>query len=132
MLFSAGVAHAGPSPNQQGQTYGEASSKLGGLGYAVKVAATVGDGLPQDKCIVVGQRDSKSAFSNDISAVLVSLDCNAAVASGINSGRSAGSPEGRKAKEDAANKAWRETPDGQQWCISTKKQHPDWFPLPGC
>ena len=59
--------------------------------------------------------------------VFLSLDCTAAVASPGHPGNSAGSPEGRAAKNEALAEDWRQnTPDGQKWCADTKRAHPDW------
>jgi hypothetical protein len=63
--------------------------------------------------------------------VLLSLNCNAVVASAGDAGNSAASPSGQKAKKEQAAEAWRATLDDHAWCMQVK-QHPNWFPIEGC
>jgi hypothetical protein len=133
ILFSTGVACAQGSPSVSGKKFSEASATLQGAGYTVKVSAVVGDRLPQTDCVVTGQSDSAppafgpSQFNaGKDKTVLLSLNCNAAVASATDAGNSAASPEGQATKKDQKDVEWQRTPDGQKWCEDTKAQHPEW------
>ena len=130
-LFS--VADAQGSPSVSGKKYSEASATLSKAGYAVKVSTMVGDQLPQSDCVVTSQQDSlppsygPSQFDAEKGkTVLLSLNCNAVLASAGEAGNSAASPGGRAAKEVQANVEWQRTPEGQAWCAQAKQQHPDW------
>jgi hypothetical protein len=132
-VFDAGVAGAQGSPSVSGKTFSEASAVLSKAGYAVKVSTLLGDRLPQSDCVVTGQSDSDTpAFGpSQFNAVkdkivLLSLNCNAALASAAQAGNSAASPEGMKAAKVQKNIEWQRTPDGQQWCKENMKAHPDW------
>jgi hypothetical protein len=129
--FGSGVA--GGSPSVSGKKFSEASATLQGAGYTVKVGTVVGDQLSQSDCVVTGQSDSGTpAFGpSQFSAVkgktvLLSLNCNATVASATDAGNSAASPEGMKAAKEQKGIEWERTPDGQQWCKENIKAHPDW------
>ncbi|WP_019973069.1 hypothetical protein [Mycobacterium sp. 141] len=100
-LALCGVAQAS-SPNVVGQKYGDASTTLSGAGYTPVVRSTVGDRLAWSDCVVTNQVDhtEPAPVNSDGSAVsqtLVSLNCDAAVASATTPGNSLGSPEGRAA-----------------------------------
>jgi hypothetical protein len=130
-VFGSGVA--GGSPSVSGKTFSEASATLQQAGYTVKVSTVVGDRLSQSDCVVTGQSDSAtSAFGpsqfNAVKdkTVLLSLNCNAGLASATDAGNSAASPEGMKATKDQKTILWQRTPDGQQWCKENMKAHPDW------
>jgi hypothetical protein len=132
-LFSTGVAGAQGSPSVSGKKFSEASATLQGAGYTVKVSTMVGDRLPQSDCVVTGQSDSAPpAFGpsqfNAVKGkiVVLSLNCNAAVASATDAGDSAASPEGQATKKQQKMVEWESTPDGQKWCEDAKAQHPDW------
>ena len=146
-LLSAGAAGAQGAPDVTGKKYSEATATLKNAGFTAKLAATVGDQLSQDDCLVSSQEvvPSTSPFGpsqfkvgEDNNIVMLSLNCNATLASAGKAGNSAGSPEGRKAKKTQGDMnvwMWRQTtPEGQQWCKEAKVQHPEWFkaPVPGC
>lgn len=124
-VFGAGMANA--DPDLSDKTWSEASSTLKSQGMTGKVSAQVGDRLQQGDCIVIGQ--SKSAapphgFPNTSRIVLVSLDCNGALATPGHPGYSAASPKGRAATEAAAedqkSREWIATSDGQNYCKYAK------------
>jgi hypothetical protein len=132
-LGSAGVASA--TPSVVGMTYDKAKDAVSNAGLKAEVSTSTGTELKQGDCIVVNQvvRPASTFGQQSTPAeVLLALNCNAAVASAGVSGNSAASPEGQKAKKDQAALAWRQTPDGQAWCVQAKQQHPDWFPVEGC
>jgi hypothetical protein len=129
-VFSAGAAHA--DQDVSGMTWSEASSSLQSSGITARVSAQVGDRLPQGDCIVTGQTKSAKPpngfHGSGTAIVLVALDCNGKVATGTRPGYSAGSPEGRKAKQ----REWLASEDGHAWCAQTLVDHPDWGHVPGC
>jgi hypothetical protein len=132
-LGSAGAANA--TPSVVGMTYDKAQEAVSNAGISAEVSTSIGTELQQGDCIVVNQviRAAKKFGREYVPAtVLLSLNCNAAVASAGDAGNSAASPAGQAAKKEQAAEAWRATPDGQTWCVQAKDQHPDWFPLIGC
>jgi hypothetical protein len=133
-MFGAGVASA--DPDMTGMTYSEAVSTIQQMGATAQVSARVGDRLSEGDCLVTGHTKSavppRGFDGAGANVVLVALDCNGNVASATNPGYSAASPEGRKLKEDQANKAWLATDDGQAYCQKAEKQHPEWGKIPGC
>lgn len=107
-VVAAGPAQAASSPNVVGQKYADATGALAGAGYGIIVSTTTGDELSRDDCIVTHQQDRTvpPPENTDASATkqtLLSLNCDAAVASATKSGNSLASPEGRAA--EAAAKA---------------------------
>jgi hypothetical protein len=116
-VFGSAVAHA--SPNVVGMTYGEASSELSTAGFTPVVSTTVGAALPWPDCVVTHQRDrtapappnSQWNGGADVEQTLVTLNCNASLASPGYPGNSLASPEGRSAaaSEEPATPA---TPEG--------------------
>ena len=107
-LAGAGIAEANSSPNVVGQKYGDASSALSAAGYKPVVSSTVGDQLAWSNCIVSNQRDRKAApppnsGGSPTNQTLVSLNCDAPVASATSPGNSLASPEGRAAAAAAAS-----------------------------
>lgn len=110
MLCTAAVASAGSAPNVVGQKYSDASGALSGAGYTPVVSTTFGDRNARDDCMVVNQvarsvpppENSSGSATNE---VLVSLNCEAGVASATQPGNSLASPVGRKAAADAAQAA---------------------------
>lgn len=99
----SGGAVAGASPDVVGQKYGDASSSLSSAGYTPIVSVTVGDRLHWPDCVVVRQQDRTAqppanSGGSGAKQTLVSLNCDAAVASATTPGNSMGSPEGRAAK----------------------------------
>ena len=105
-LINSGVAWA-TAPNVVGQKYSDATSSLGDAGYKPIVGTTVGDHLQRPDCLVTNQvartvqppADSSGSATNE---VVLSLNCEAAVASAGTPGFSAGSPEGSRASASQA------------------------------
>jgi hypothetical protein len=107
-LAGTAVAGASSSPNVVGQKYGDASSTLNAAGYKPVVSTTVGDQLAWSNCIVTNQRDRKAApppnsGGSPSNQTLVSLNCDAPVASATAPGNSLASPQGRAAAAAAAS-----------------------------
>ena len=104
-MIGTGVATA---DDYAGQTYADASSALSDAKLKGVIATRVGDTLPNDKCIVTHSQKAPwlkgDKFGAVTDTVLLSLNCNATVASATAPGNSAGSPEGRAALA-AANQA---------------------------
>ncbi|WP_036344284.1 hypothetical protein [Mycolicibacterium aromaticivorans] len=97
------IATAQASPNVVGQKYSDASSALSSAGYTAVVSVTVGDHLHWPDCVVVRQQDRTAkpppnSGGSGTKQTLVSLNCDAGVASAVEPGNSLGSPEGRAAK----------------------------------
>lgn len=136
-LLGGAWAGAGPAgatvPSMVGKTYAEASGALSKWKFPFEVSTTIGTELARNDCIVVNQvlrPASHFGAVNTPAKLLLSLDCNATVASATEAGNSAGSPIGRAAKKAAAQEAWlRANPD---ICVQMKASHPEWFPLKGC
>lgn len=110
-----------------GETYGSASAKISSWNAEAVVATVNGDQLPLDKCIVTSYtKASPRNASGQVtgSQYLVSLNCNAQVASPGKPGNSAASPAGREAKKDNTNaQAIADNPDlcnseNMSWCRS--------------
>ena len=99
MSVGAGIASA--APDVVGQTYFDAKQTIQATGSQAVVATRIGGRADDDKCIVtnawvrtsVTQVYEKPKYD----AVLVALNCTAAVASPGSPGNSAASPEGRQA-----------------------------------
>lgn len=142
-LASAGAASAAP-PSVVGMTYDKAKVALSKADIRADIATRTGTELQQGDCIVVNQvlRPGSSRYELGSSGtvteksrpatLMLSLNCNAPVASAGQAGNSAASPAGRAAKQHQADVAYRQTPEGQVACAQLKKQHPDYFPLEGC
>lgn len=133
----AGAGHASASvPSMVGMTYSKAAGLLTKWNYKFEVATTFGTELPRDNCVVASQvlrPASQFGAIRNPAKLLLSLNCNAAVASATEAGKSAGSPEGRAAKTEQVTEAWRrDTPEGQAWCVETLRSHPDWTTIDGC
>lgn len=114
-LALCGVAQAS-SPNVVGQKYGDASGTLSGAGYTPVVQATVGDHLGWSDCVVTRQQDRTvqppvNSGGSAANQTLISLNCDAAVASATTPGNSLASPEGRAAAA-AAKASATPTPSG--------------------
>jgi hypothetical protein len=120
-VFGGGVAMA--DDPLAGKTYADASAQIDGWSATAVIATVVGGRLPTDECIVSHwQKDT-----NDKSRIMVSLNCNAGVASANAAGNSVTSPEGRAAKHEKDMEYWRSSvPDGQAWCTENVDKHPDW------
>jgi hypothetical protein len=132
-LASAAVASA--SPSVVGMTFDKAQEAVQDAGLTAEVSTTTGTALPQSECIVVNQVVRAAVtFGREYTPtkMLLSLNCNATLATAGHPGNSAASPEGQLAKEQQEAEAWRRTPDGQAWCQQAQQKHPDWFPLEGC
>jgi hypothetical protein len=111
----AGVAQAASSPNVVGQKYSDARGTLSGAGFAIVVSTTVGDQVTWPDCIVTHQEDRSVAPPENTAAsptnqTLLSLNCDAQVASATAPGNSQASPEGRAAAASAAASAASATP----------------------
>jgi hypothetical protein len=132
-LATTGVASA--TPSVVGMTYDKAQAAAKGAGVATEVSTTTGTELAQGDCIVVNQVMRAAVTfgqQNTPSKMLLSLNCNAPLASAGHPGNSAGSPEGQAAKKEQLKQQWLATPQGQAWCVQAQRQHPDWFPQEGC
>jgi hypothetical protein len=111
----AGVAQAASSPNVVGQKYSDARGTLSGAGFGIVVSTTVGDQVSWPDCIVTHQEDRSAPAPENTSAsstsqTLLSLNCDAQVASATAPGNSLASPEGRAAAASAAASAASATP----------------------
>lgn len=133
VLAGAGVASA--SPSVVGMTFDKAQEAVEDAGLTAEVSTTTGAALPQSECIVVNQVVRAAVtFGREYTPtkMLLSLNCNATLATAGHPGNSVASPEGHEAKKQQEAEAWRRTPDGQAWCEQAQQKHPDWFPLEGC
>jgi len=109
-IAEAGVATATSSTDVTGQKYSDAKSALTGAGMKPVVASTVGDQKAWPDCIVTRTQkrtvqpppNSSGTQSNE---VLVSLNCDAGIASAKTPGNSAASPQGKAAAAAAASAA---------------------------
>jgi hypothetical protein len=101
-LAERGVAVADSSADVTGQKYSDAQGVLSGAGMTPVVESTVGDQKAWPDCIVTRTQkrtvqpppNSSGSATNQM---LVSLNCDAPVASATAPGNSAASPEGRAA-----------------------------------
>jgi hypothetical protein len=122
-VFGHGVAMADPLT---GKTYADASTQIGEWSATTVIATVVGTRLPKNECIVTSWHKD----TNDKSRIMLSLNCNAGVASATEAGNSVASPEGRAASHERAMEYWRSsTPDGQAWCTENETEHPEWGAL---
>ena len=106
-IAGTGVAQAASSPSVVGQKYSDARSALSGAGFTVVVSSTVGDQTAWPDCIVTRQQDQsvpppENTGASASNQTLVSLNCDAQVASAKSPGNSLASPEGRAAAASAA------------------------------
>ncbi len=90
-----------------GQKYSDAKGALAGAGYSIIVSTTVGDEFARDDCVVTHQQDRtvpppENTGASPTKQTLLSLNCDAAVASKTEAGNSLASPEGRAAAAAAA------------------------------
>ena len=109
-LTVSGVAVAGSPPNVTGQKYSDAQTAITGAGFTPVIQSIVGDQLTWPNCVVTRtQQQTKQPPQNSsgsaVSQLLVSLNCNAGVASATTPGNSAASPEGKAAVAAAASAA---------------------------
>ena len=107
-LAGNGVAVASSAPDVTGQKYSDAQSAISGAGMTPVVSTTVGDQKAWPDCVVTRaqQRTVQPPPDSSGSAttqMLVSLNCDAGVASATTPGNSAASPEGKAAVAAAAS-----------------------------
>lgn len=108
--IGTGVAEAASSPSVVGQKYSDARSALSGAGFAIVVSSTVGDQSAWPDCIVTHQQDRsvpppENTGASATNETLLSLNCDAQVATAKAPGNSLASPEGRAAAAAAASAA---------------------------
>jgi len=106
-LAGSGVAVAGSAPDVTGQKYSDAQSAISGAGMTSVVSTTVGDQTAWPDCVVTRaqQRTVQPPPDSSGSAttqMLVSLNCEAPIASATKPGNPAASPEGKAAVAAAA------------------------------
>lgn len=108
-FFGTGIAAA---DDYAGQTYGDASKAISDAGQKAVIASRAGDTLSDDECIVTHSQSAPWLKGDDFApvtdTVLVYLNCNATVATAMDPGNSAGSPEGRAAIAAAKEKQQEE------------------------
>jgi hypothetical protein len=116
VLIATGVAHAG-APAVVGKKYSDASSALSSAGYKATIGASFGDTLGQSDCVVTSQHTNSTPQNGSHptagTTVVVSVNCNATLASAVSAGNSAASPEGRAAAASAAASATAAPPSGR-------------------
>jgi hypothetical protein len=109
LAFSgSGVASA--DTDVTGQKYSDAQTSLSSAGFKPVVESTVGDQKAWPDCVVTrAQKRTVQPPANSsgstTSEMLVSLNCDAGIASATQSGNSAASPEGKAAAAAAAEAA---------------------------
>jgi hypothetical protein len=106
-ITGTGVAQAASSPSVVGQKYSDARSALSGAGFTIVVSSTVGDQVAWPDCIVTRQQDRsvpppENTGGSASNQTLLSLNCDAQVATAKAPGNSLASPEGRAAAASAA------------------------------
>jgi hypothetical protein len=109
-LALAGSGVAAADTDVTGQKYSDAQGVLSGAGFTPVIETTVGDQLARPDCVVTRtQKRTVSAPANSSGSatnqMLVSLNCEAGIASATEPGNSAASPEGRAAAAAAAQQA---------------------------
>ena len=109
-LAGSGVAVADSSTDVTGQKYSDAQSALSGAGLTPVVESTIGDQKAWPDCIVTRAQKRtvqppENTSGSATNQMLVSLNCDAPVASATVPGNSAASPEGRAAAKAVASKA---------------------------
>jgi hypothetical protein len=107
-LAGSAVAVASSGPDVAGQKYSDAQTAISGAGMTAVVSTTVGDQKAWPDCVVTRaqQRTVQAPANSSGSAttqMLVSLNCDAGVASATAPGNSAASPEGKAAIAAAAS-----------------------------
>jgi hypothetical protein len=110
MLGISGSAVASAATDVTGQKYSDAQSALSSAGFKPVVVSTVGDQKAWPDCIVTRTQkrtvqppaDSSGSATSEM---LVSLNCDAGVASATSPGNSAASPEGKAAVAAAAQQS---------------------------
>jgi hypothetical protein len=111
-----GVAQAAAAPSVVGQKYSDAQTALSGAGFTPVVSSTVGDQQSWPDCVVVDQVPRVVAAQENTGGsatdqMLVSLNCDAAVASAKVPGNSLASPAGRAAAAAAKIVAAKPAPN---------------------
>lgn len=117
MPAGSGIAAAGAAPNVVGRAYSDASSVLGDAGFTPVLSTVLGDRKSLSDCVVVNQvartvQPPENSGGSATNEVLLSLNCEAPVASATTPGNSLASPEGRKAAAEAAAAAKKPKPSG--------------------
>lgn len=102
VVVIAAPAQAASSPSVVGQEYSDAKGALAGAGYTEVVETTVGDETQRDDCIVTHQQDRVIPPPENTSAAptkqtMLSLNCDAVLASATKPGNSLASPAGAAA-----------------------------------
>lgn len=115
ILFGAGVAQAGSTPDVVGKKYSDAESAISDAGLKPVVSTTVGDQKAWPDCLVtntvartVPAPENSSGSATD--QLLVALNCDDGEASSKTPGFSAASPEGKAAAAAAKAAAATATP----------------------
>jgi hypothetical protein len=109
-LAISGSAEACAATDVTGQKYSDAQSALSSAGFKPVVVSTVGDQKAWADCVVTRTQkrtvqppaDSSGSATNEM---LVSLNCDAGIASATSPGNSAASPEGKAAAAAAAQQS---------------------------
>jgi hypothetical protein len=109
-LGGSGVALADSGPDVTGQKYSDAQSALSGAGLTPVVSSTVGDQKAWSDCVVTHAQKRTvqpppNSSGSATTQMLVSLNCEAPIASATAPGNSAASPEGKAAVAAAASSA---------------------------
>lgn len=141
-VASIGVAagSASAAPDVVGKTYGDAKGILGQQGMSTVVATVIGDRVEQDQCFVVSMTTMTPLDSSGSPAAYnqaqVNLNCYAAQSDKKSPGYSKAnnSPEAvaTRATSAEARQKWLSSDQGQDWCVESEAEHPDWAPIDGC
>jgi len=107
-LTVSGVAVAGSPPDVTGQKYSDAQTAITGAGFTPVIQSTVGDHLAWPNCVVTRTQQRtvqppQNSSGSAVTQLLVSLNCDAGVASATKPGPSAASPQGKAAAAAAAS-----------------------------
>ncbi len=108
-LTGSAVAEADSAVDVTGQKYSDAQSALSGAGMTPVVESTVGDQKAWPDCVVTRTQKRvveppENSGGSATTQMLVSLNCDAGVATADVPGNSVASPEGRAAVAAAASK----------------------------
>lgn len=136
LAMGSGVADAS-GPDVVGKKYSDAQSAISSAGMTPVVQVTTGDKNAWPDCIVTRTQVRKVAppantTGSEKNEMLVSLNCDAGLATASDPGVSAASPEGQQAKKKEEATQWLQTPDGQKWCAAKFAKDPKVFPVDGC
>jgi hypothetical protein len=113
-MSSLGVAGATPpvqpAPDQTGVKLSDAKAAISGAGMAPVVQTVVGDRVSQNDCLVARQQlnylpAQQDSIGTGSTQVLLTLNCNAGVATATSPGNSPESPAGQAALAAAASAA---------------------------